>query len=284
MDSSAIDIIQQTAIEAAKANQLKTHIPAIIGRSQSGPVTVSLEHLQEHRSRYRGVFATSSIMDFAAYVKLSVTEGNPAPGFVDLDSMVAVAYFNLGTVDKPGHADWYAKLRLKKTAPFEALCAIDGKALGQKALSDWLEDWADYLSPQYADSVAKPGEPTITNGTLLARAVQAVRKVTIHAKAESTHKTGNFDNSSSAFASIEAAAEQNDLPTGFAFTCQPYAGLPERTFRLPLSLLTGGEKPALVMRWQQREDSVERIARDFKRVLTDQCGTSAYLVIGTFTP
>jgi uncharacterized protein YfdQ (DUF2303 family) len=51
-----------------------------------------------------------------------------------------------------------------------------------------------------------------------------------------------------------------------------------------LSVITGDDKPALVLRWQQREATIEKIAQEFKSVLSDQLGLAAVLYVGNFTP
>lgn len=63
----------------------------------------------------------------------------------------------------------------------------------------------------------------------------------------------------------------------------PYEGLGERTFTLKLSILTGGDKPALKLRWVGKEVQQEEIAQEFKAVLTEKVGTAASLTLGTFS-
>lgn len=186
--------------------------------------------------------------------------------------MAARAFFNLGTAEQPGHGDYTATLTLPPTAAFAALLKIDGAKLPKKALAEWLEDWHEFLLPEYAEGEAA-----------LARAITAIRKITIKSKSESTSTTGTFNAARSALEEVEAQSS-NDLPIGLDFVCEPYLGPTSRGFHLPLSVLTGDDKPVLVLRWQQREVVIEKIAQELKNVLAEQLGGTATLTIGTFNP
>lgn len=75
-----------------------------------------------------------------------------------------------------------------------------------------------------------------------------------------------------------------ELPSEVLFTCTPYAGLPSRTFRLRLAVLTTTDKPVLVLRVRNLEAEQEAIAQDFKAALLRDLEGDAALTIGTFTP
>lgn len=267
-----IELIQKTAVEAAGMRLLTT-----LGRSSASAVILeqqeqlkSLEWLQPGRDRYRGTLKTTSIDDFAGYVKLA--SASKAVGFVDVANMASTVFFNLGTVEDPGHGDWRATLTMQRTAAFEALHKIDGVKCEQKALTDWLEDWSDFLVADFPE-----GDAT------LARAIAALRKLKISTKAEATSNVGDFNASRSALEDVEASSADL-LPIGFRLATEPYEGLSTRSFALRLSVLTGGEKPLLVLRWQRKEAALEAIAREFKSVLAEKIGGGVPLTIGTFSP
>jgi uncharacterized protein YfdQ (DUF2303 family) len=263
-----VQLIQDTAVQAAGANKLTGSERAVV--VSQGYNVKDLEYLGNFRRRYRGKLTTTSLDDFAAYVK---SHANPAAdAFVDTNSMSGVAIFNLGNATAPGHGDYQAILNLPPTAAFAALKTVSGTKLSQKALADWLEDWNEFITPEYAEADAT-----------LARAIAAVRKITIKAKAESTSVTNSMSGSRSTLEEIDAQST-NDLPVGFNFVCEPYLGLMSRKFRLSISVISGDEKPALVLRWQQREAWIEKIAREFKDVLARALGDSANLTLGTFEP
>lgn len=271
MDSTAIEVLQKTAIAAAGLNRLATDTPAVIlTDGNGGEKVVSLEPYAAGRSRFRGAMSTPSFDDFVGYVKANGDE-LPVPTFVDVERMSATAFFNLLEYGEPGHADWLAKLNLKPTASFSALCDIDGKKLSQKALAEWLEDWNDFVSAEYA---AGDGD--------LKRAIAAIRKLTIKSRGESTHGVTATSTQRSALEEIEAQAD--NLPVGFSWVCEPYVGLKSRIFRVALSVLTGGTEPQLVLRWVRREAVIEDIAKEFKTTLQGRLDSSADVSVGTFTP
>ncbi|MGO4700248.1 DUF2303 family protein [Dyella sp. 2RAB6] len=266
-----IQLIQDTAVEAAGKRLLtvgSTVIAAILNDNQK---LTSLEPFQDGRFRYRGSFDTSSLDDYCAYV-CTVAEASVVPAFVDVDRMRAVAYFNLGTANTPGHGDWTGSLGMKATAAYQALNQIDGKPQSQVALINWLEDWNDVLVADFDD-----------NNSSLQRAIASIRKMKISSKAESTHTTGDFNSNRSAMEEIEASGAEA-LPTGFRLATEPYEGLSSRSFALKLSVLTGNgvDKPNLVLRWLRKESTVEAIAREFKSVLAEKLGDRVALSIGTF--
>lgn len=270
-----IQLIQETAVEAAGKRLLTIEgtvlAAAILNDNQK---LTSLEAFREHRFRFRGSFETASLLDFCDYVAGVATDtGSSVPSFVDIDSMRAVAFFNLGDFGAPGHGDWTGSLQMKATAAYQALRQIDGKPLEQNALINWLEDWNDVLVADFAE-----GDST------LARAIASIRKMKISTKAESTHDTGDFNARRSALEEVEASGA-DAMPTGFRMATEPYDGLSSRSFSLKLSVLTGngGDKPRLSLRWLRKEATVEAIAREFKTVLADKLGDHVDLTIGTFS-
>ncbi len=86
----------------------------------------SLERYSLERFRFRGAMDTTSIDDFVRYSVAYALEEEKARCFIDADNMLARSIFNIGTLDNPGHADNVASIKLKKTAPFRALLAING--------------------------------------------------------------------------------------------------------------------------------------------------------------
>lgn len=239
----------------------------------------SLERFMPNRRRYRGNMATTQIDQFAEYTNTTAAEtleGQDAltvPCFVDPENMTAKVFFDLGTVEKPGHGDHTAQLDLPKTAAFQELLGKNGRPLDQKELAEWLEDWAPQLTV-----TAENGEPLN-----LPAAVGAVRRITIGATAESTNEESTFGGRRSSMSEIEAK-NRDTLPAFIEFTCEPYHGLDERTFRLRVSLITG-EKPRLVMRIVRLEHHQEEMAKEFREHLVHSLdGNLVDTFVGKFSP
>ncbi|WP_350025862.1 DUF2303 family protein [Pseudomonas fulva] len=266
LTKEALELIQETTIAAAGRD-----LPAL------GPVVVvpqhfnvvDLERYQEGRNRFRGTYSTHSLVDFGAYV---VERAAPdARGFIDQDAMTCVVLFNLGTPDLPGHADDRAVLRLKPSAAFAAVQAICGQALVQRAMSDWLEDWHQQL-------VATDETGAVMS---IAKAIAAVRTITIKASSESDHAVGETRASRSTMDQIEASSKEA-LPAWLDFKVIPFDGLDEQVIRLRVSVITGGAQPVLKLRWVGEDAQREAIAQEFKAVLDHRIGTAAKVSLGTF--
>lgn len=273
MDYTSLNRLIDLAVNEARALQPPVGVDAL-----TIPTThalVDLEKFRPQRSRFRGKLETSSLADFVTYVKRRSHESIPR-GFIDGEKLAAVMFFNLGTPQQPGHADDRAVLQLKVTAPFAALLGINGKQLDQDDLIDFLRDWRPCIEP-FAQEDGGIG-PTFS------AAVAAIRKVKITAKTESEHTVGDFRAARSAMEEVEATSTL-ELPGGFFFTCEPYAGLPQRSFTLRLSVNADGREPVLRLRIVALEAEREAIAQDFKAALMRELdGGEAELTIGTFTP
>jgi uncharacterized protein YfdQ (DUF2303 family) len=266
MEAKAIQLIQDTAL-LAHAKTLGTFTPVL-----ALPVDVklhSIERFQEMRSRFRGALSTHSLKDFSEYV--IAAKGPAATGFVDGEDMACTVYFNLGDTTAPGHGDYTATLNLKKTAAFLALEYAAQRQHGQKDLSDWIEDWAPNLKA--LDAEDRPID--------LRKAAGAIRSISIEQARKSEHVVGDLSASRSAMDQIEAKSSEG-LPAEFLFTVAPYEGLTVRTIRLRVAVLTGGEKPALRLRWIGEAQLREDLAQEFKQVVQQEVGGTATLTIGTF--
>ncbi|QYX54396.1 YfdQ family protein [Pseudomonas sp. S07E 245] len=266
LTKDALQLITDNALAAA-GKELETDTPVVL--IPEGSKVVDLERFQHGRSRFRGTYSTHSLVDFGAYV---VERAAPdARGFIDQDAMSCVMLFNLGTPDLPGHADDRAVLRLKASAAFAAVQAVCGQALAQKAMSDWIEDWNQHLAA------------TDENGATMsiAKAIAAVRTITVKASSESDHAVSETRTSRSTMDAIEASSKET-LPAWLDFKVTPFEGLGEQVIRLRVSVITSGAQPVLKLRWIGEEAQREAIAQEFKAVLDDKVGTAAKLSLGTF--
>lgn len=266
LSKEAVQLITDNALAAA-GKVLPTITPTVLVPDST--TVVDLERFQEGRSRFRGTYSTHSLEDYSAYV---VERAVPvARGFIDQDNMSCIVLFNIGTPAHPGHADDRAVLRLKASAAFAAVQAVCGQSLNQKAMSDWIEDWNQHLAA------------TDENGTVMsiAKAIAAVRTITVKASSESDHAVGETRASRSTMDQIEASSKET-LPAWLDFKVIPFEGLGDQVIRLRVSVMTGGPQPVLKLRWIGEEAQREAIAQEFKAVLDSKVSTAAKLSLGTF--
>lgn len=270
LDGNAIQEVQKLAIAGLSIGNIDaTECPTAL-IPQNAQVE-SLERFNTQRFRFRGALSTTSIDDFVRYsVGYAVTD-TPARCFIDADNMSARSVFNIGTLDKPGHADNVAGITLKKTAPFRALLDVNGDRLNQKQIAEWLEDWSEFLTAFDAS-----GE-TMT----IAQAAQAVRRVTIQQSSQADHEEGDFSGKKSLMQSVEASSKEV-MPVAFEFKCVPYEGLGERRFNMRNSLLKSSD-PVFVLRIVQLEAQEEAIANEFRDLLIGKFdGEPVETFIGNF--
>ncbi|WP_296255575.1 MULTISPECIES: DUF2303 family protein [unclassified Pseudomonas] len=268
LSKEAIQLITDTALEAT-GKALPTFMPTAV--LPEGAKVLDLEKYQALRSRFRGTFSTHSLADFGLYV--TDRAGDGARGFINQEDMSCVLLFNLGTTAVPGHADDRAVLKLKPTAGYTAVQRIAGERLAQKDLSDWIEDWHQYLTP-----VDDEGQPIP-----VAKAIAAVRTITVKATSESETTVGDTSASRSAMDQIEARSKET-LPAALQFHTIPFDGLTEQVITLRISVITSGAVPVLKLRWVGEEVQRESIAEEFKAVLEQKIGTAAKLSLGAFNP
>lgn len=266
LSKEAVQLINDNALAAA-GKVLPTNTPTVLLPDSTN--VVDLERFQLGRSRFRGTYSTHSLADYSVYVveRAKAT----ARGFIDQDNMSCIVLFNIGTPDEPGHADDRAVLRLKASAAFAAVQAVCGQSLNQKAMSDWIEDWHQHLVATAEDGSAMS----------IAKAIAAVRTITVKASSESDHAVGETRASRSTMDQIEASSKET-LPAWLDFKVIPFEGLGEQVIRLRVSVITGGPQPVLKLRWIGEETQREAIAQEFKAVLDCKVGTAAKLSLGTF--
>ena len=72
----------------------------------------------------------------------------------------------------------------------------------------------------------------------------------------------------------EAAKNKKDLPAYINFTCVPYAGLSEITFKIRVSMLTGADRIGFTLRVVGEEEHDEQIADEFKKKISSIYGRS----------
>jgi uncharacterized protein YfdQ (DUF2303 family) len=233
-----------------------------------------LEQYLPNRRRMRGVMETESLASFVAYVSVNEEPGTAV--FVDQNAMTATAVLNLGQPDEPGHADNIAMLKPVKTAAYRALLAhANGNGYAQKAIAEFMEDWADNLACFGVD-----GSPI-----RVPQAVAAVRKITIDAMRKIESEEQSLGASKSAFESVQASSKE-PLPTLILFTCQPYADLDNRQFALRLGVLTGESTPKVNLRISKLEEHQEAMANELASKIIDEFGEDTppnKVMLGSYT-
>jgi len=268
------------AIKELSLSQAITSAGAEIGNgmaTRNGAVALpeefklhDLEAYLPVRRRARGNMVTSSAENFARYVNDHEEPG--AMVFVDQASMSARAVLNLGSKEKPGHADNIATLKMESTAAYTALRQITERQLTQQQADEFLEDWID----RYACAM---GDGSIQENK---HVVASVRSMTVESARKVESSEENFGATRSVLESVQAKGKHG-LPSFIDFACHPYSGLLARTFRLRMSILTGAEKLSVVLRIVKHEEHVEQMAEEVRALVEKHVGDTAAVLVGTYT-
>jgi len=262
IDRSAIEKIESLAATVTQIEQADTPVIAIASNLK----LESLEKFQKQRSRFKGCMTTSSLMDFADYINTGAEQL-----FIGAENMTAVAFFDLGNQAKPGHAEHTAILCLTKSAPYSAMLSINCNKTDQKTLSEWLEDWRDYIT------AIDENDGEIDTKT----AINSIRKITVEAIKRGEHEHGSLAASKSSLEKI--GAKGDNLPAAFIFKCKPYEDLSEREYTLRLSIHADTDNPRYILRITQLDVHKEAVAQEFKDTLKEKTLEEINAYIGNFS-
>lgn len=281
MELSAILRIEEWARAAMTLNHAAIRDGSeSVAALPSGVDIRDLEIYAEHRRRFRGVFNTSSVASWVAYVQCLAT-ADPfragVPCFIDAEKARASIALDLLTLEgRPGHCQNQAIVNLKPVALYAALCELELRALGQREMVDFLGDWRNAWIA-YSDGLEVLGGMA---------ALAALRQIDIKAHAVTGSETGNMSETRSSFASIEATS-RTALPASFYFSVKPYAELTERTVIADLHIIPNDKAPTLKLRIRGRDELRESIAVEFGELVAAKLQAAkldVLPVIGTFTP
>lgn len=273
MSEQAIQRIQELGstpefLKALKEQKTKNPVIAL----PSSFELHDLERYMPNRTNYRGTFDTSNHDEFAKYCKEYEKEGSQC--FINVENMKATTVIDLGTQDAPGHCAHKANLSLKSTADYNALLDMNGYQKNQKTVAEWIEDYTPNL-----EVFSEDGEVIE-----ISKAAAAIRAMTFEMKAGQTSEINNFSEEQSEYERM-AVRTKDELPMPhiFKFKCEPFLGLPERSFEMRMSTI--GNKN-LVLRIKHLEKHIEEMGVEFKDLtiqkLNDVKTENIVTYIGTF--
>ena len=277
-DKAAIQALQEGEAITSAMCSVEIAMHASLNSTERCGITALPDHYKVHdlekhmptRRRLRGEMMASDMASFAAYVASNAEAG--AVVLVNKDRMQAVAVLNLGTPDKPGHADNRAAFTADSTAAMIALLGMaNGSGRKQSDVAEWMEDWAGHITCFNDAGEIPPG-----------KAVAAIRKVTIDTLRRIESEEQQLSASTSAFQSVTASSKE-PLPTTMYFRCDPYNGFAERLFVLRLSVSTANEKPAIGLRIVKREQHTEDVANELADQVRAAIDASTPVMLGTYS-
>lgn len=263
MDRTAIEALNELAIAAHPRPE--TDIPTAV--LPAGATIASLEEYQDIPTHQRRHIQTERLEEFCRYVSDQKDEADNTTVFVAPDGSGAVGVIDYGSHSAPRWGHHKATLRLQHTPAFRAAQNLRGSTLSQRQLTDWIEDWAEIITPS-----------TDAGAMTISKAVAAIRRVEIKETSKTDHEDGDFRAKTSGFAEIEARSGAGALPEWFDLQCQIYPCTNARSVRLRLSMLTGAKEPQFRLRLVAEEALLQEVAEEIELEITQRlAGTTIYV-------
>lgn len=242
------------------------------------PPGVTLQHTEKfagsprfHRHHYQ----TERLADFVAYTKAAAQqagEDNQPTAYVKPDGSGAQAVFDHGDNATPQWGHHQAILKLKQAPAWQAAQIMASGTKTQQQVIDWLEDWAGLISAHLQDGTELEAR----------RAITAMRRVKIEAKASSTSVEGDMSRQRSAMESIEASGDTDTLPAYFVLHSPLFVGTCMLEIVIRLGVREADGKPALALRIVGAERLAESTSTWVETQITEQLGQAlSGIYVGT---
>ena len=226
LTQEAIQYINDLAIASAAKPETVDMPVAVLPNSMS---LHDLEPYRQHRNAFRGEYTTHSIDDFKTYI----AQQPSAKVFADCADGQVVAFFDLGTLEKPGHAHHYATLVLRETEAFKTFKLITKERLTQRRIATYIEDYQHFIRYLRDDQ----GEQIP-----LGSAIQSIRNLKIESAGSHEHTTQTLSSRTSSLEQIDISKNAL-LPTHMDIELWPYEGTHPITFTVRiLTILTDETK------------------------------------------
>lgn len=272
MEQATVQKIADLAIAAQGVMPVQIDKNASIAVIPDSFKVVGTEKFNPLRDRFRGVFATLNIQSFVEYIQQRETTDIKA--FIDTArGLTAQAFFNIGGIAAPGHADDIANLTLEKKPEFKALERADGSRFGQQELIDWIDDWADFVTAYSADGTAISQD----------KALRALRRVKINRSHEADSSVKDLGYNASVTEQAEATGVDENLPAYLMLSTESYKGLSVDELKISLRISFKDSSPTFVLRFTGKDAHEERRADEFIELLQDQLNSEVAFYQGSFT-
>lgn len=224
---------------------------------------------------HRHHYSTERMTDFVAYATnaaKAVGAPNHATAYVLPDGSGARAVFDHGDHTNPEWGHHQATLKLKHSPAWVAAFAMSSGTRTQQQVIDWLEDWAPNITAHAQDGTDI--EPR--------RAISALRRVKLEAKASSTHAENDFARHKTSMESIEASGETESLPAYFVLHSSLYVCTVSHEIVLRLGVREDSGKPVLALRIVGMERLIQDTGEWLESELTTGLGSLlAGVYVGT---
>lgn len=233
----------------------------------------SLECFNKYKNQFEGNFRTHILNDFASYVDENNPKDDSLKLFISSEFMTAITYFDMGSVELPGHCLHSARLDLKKTPEYSEYLKITGKhgeSLSQEELIEFLIDF-----PAPIDFFNQDNEPMDFK-----KALTALRTLSMEKLANKTQTVEHGLSERSALERVELAGRA-EIPCYAIFSAAPYDGFSVFGFKTRLKITTKNEIRFSLYRINEGS-AEEAMAREFEAKIQEVI-TGINVYIGAFS-
>lgn len=272
MEAAVIDKIG--ALTEAVGERIATETNGAALYLPPGATLARTEQFAETPRFHRHHYSTERLGDFVAYTKAAqIAAPHVAPtAYVRPDGSGAQAVFDHGDGDTPQWGHHTATLKLKPAPAWQAAQIMASATRTQQQVIDWLEDWPTHITAHAQDGTE------IDNR----RAVTALRRVKVEARASVVNVEGDMSRLRSAMESIEASGDTDTLPAYFVLHSPLFVGTDPLEIVIRLGVRETDGKPALALRVVGAERLAEETSGWVERHLqTELGGHLAGVYVGT---
>ncbi|MDP3219208.1 MAG: DUF2303 family protein [Deltaproteobacteria bacterium] len=238
MEAAVIDKISALTNHLADAIRDQTNAEALY--LPPGATLRRTEQFAAQPRFHRHHYTTERLADFIAYAKAEATgaDGDNPSAYVKPNGSSALVIFDHGHISLPMWGHHTATLKLKPAPAWGAAQLMAAASRPQQQVIDWLEDWATHITAHAQDGGEIEGR----------RAITALRRVKIEARAAMVNVEGDFSRQKSAMESIEASGDGESLPAYFVLHSPLFVGTNPLEIVIRLGVRESDGKPALALR------------------------------------
>ncbi|KVW92632.1 DUF2303 family protein [Thiobacillus denitrificans] len=272
MEAAVIDKIGALTAEIAA-----TITTGTVGEALYLPPGSTLQRAEQFAAQprfHRHHYQTERLADFVAYAKAAANKASSAQptAYVQPNGSGAQAVFDHGDATAPQWGHHHATLKLKPAPAWQAAQLMACATRSQQQVIEWLEDWAGAISAHLTDGAEIESR----------RAITALRRVKIEAKASTTNVEGDMSRQRSALESIEASGDTDTLPAYFVLHSPLFVGTCMLQIVIRLGVREADGKPALALRIVGAERLAEETSTWVEKHLAEQMGEAlAGVYVGT---
>lgn len=261
MEAAAIDKISALNDEIAERIALETS-----GQALYIPPGATLENAEKFAptprfQRHR--YITERMADFITYANQAAGDLGEAfspTAYVKPDGSAAMAIFDHGRDESPQWGHHRAELNLRATPAWTAADTMTRALRTQTQVIDWLEDWEGHITAHAQDGAEIEQR----------RAISALRRVKLEAKASVVNEEGDFARNRTALESIEARGDTETLPAYFVLHSPLYIGTNTLDIVIRIGVRENDGKPGIALRIVGRERLQEDTSAWVEKTLRDE--------------